>query len=184
MALIARWFGRPTPEAVVKEYGPAVMRRLRRLFGPRADISDVYQAVFLEVIRALPTFRGESALGTWIHRIATNVAYQEMRLSCRERARRDPEAFDPELHPAQSSENHWAQGRSVHRLYAALEALDPKKRVVVSLHDIEGYTLKEIGETLGRPLQTVASQLKVGRAELVTHFAGETAVGGRHESAL
>jgi RNA polymerase sigma factor (sigma-70 family) len=55
---------------------------------------------------------------------------------------------------------------AMREVYDALARLDPRQRVVLVMYEVEGCTLKEIGEALGRPLQTVASQLKSGRARL------------------
>lgn len=165
MALISGFFRRPPPAEIVAEHGPAVLAQLRRTFGPRADIDDVFQAVFVEVLRSLPRFRGHSSLRTWIHRITLNVAYQEMRLQYRARATSPIDEVD-EPSSEQDLEADLERKEAGRRLYEALEALDPKKRMAIVLHDIEGLTLKEIGEQLGRPLQTVATQVRTGRAEL------------------
>ena len=167
-------FIRPSPEEVVREHGPMVHRHLLRIFGPRADVDDLFQNVFVEVLRSLPSFAGRSKLSTWIRRITWNVAYQEMRVSYRQpRAH----AFDEE-HDATAAlhdvEALLERRQALHHLYAGLETLDPKQRMAVVLHDIEGLTLKEIGRALGRPLQTVASQLRAGRAKLSAWMRAET----------
>ncbi|MCC7382439.1 MAG: RNA polymerase sigma factor [Deltaproteobacteria bacterium] len=171
MALIDRLLGRPTPEEVVRAHGPTVMRHLRRVFGPRADIDDVFQAVFVEIIRSLPRFRGASELKTWLHRITMNVAYQEMRLQYRSRASLSIDEI-PEPVAEGDLEADLADQQALQLMYAGLETLDAKKRIAVILHDIEGLPLREISEQVGRPLQTVASQLKAGRAELALWIAG------------
>jgi RNA polymerase sigma-70 factor (ECF subfamily) len=170
VALIDRLRGTPQPEQVVREHSADVHRLLKRIFGPGADIEDLFQAVFVEVLRSLPTFRGRSKLRTWIHRITLNVAYQEMRMQYRERAVRANKDID---HCAceQDTEQKMVEEESLRMLYSALERLDPKKRMAIVLHDLEEHTLKEIGELLGRPLQTVASQLRAGRLELSAYFA-------------
>ena len=66
-----------------------------------------------------------------------------------------------------------ARRQTMARLYSCLESLDPKQRMAVVLHDIEGRTLKEISKSQGRPLQTVASQLHAGRAKLAAGMRGE-----------
>jgi RNA polymerase sigma-70 factor (ECF subfamily) len=163
VALIDCLRSRPSPEEVVRDHSADVLRLLRRIFGPSADVDDVFQAVFVEVIRSLPAFQGRAKLRTWIHRITLNVAYQEMRLRYREREVRSTDEMD-DL-PAHEDETfEMAEQRKL--LYAGLEQLSPKKRIAVTLHDIEGHTLKEISEMTGQPLQTVASQLRTGRAEL------------------
>ena len=171
MALISHLRRKPSPEEVVKPHAPQVMRHLRRIFGPHADVDDVFQAVFVEILRSLPRFRGDAQLKTWIHRITLNVAYQEMRFSYREREVRSYEDTSDLLEHTACARDDIARSESLGTLYRALSSLEPKKRLPVILHDIEGHTLKEVGELLGRPLQTVASQVRTGRKELAHWYA-------------
>lgn len=172
MALIDRLLGAPSADTLVREHGPAVARLLRRLLGPSADIDDAFQAVFVEVLRSLPAFIGRAKLSTWIHRIALNVAYQELRVRYREQNRRggDDDTIQDLPCGALDAEDVVLRAESVRLLYEGLETLDPRRRVAVILHDLEGRPLREVAELLGRPLQTVASQVKVGRAELARWF--------------
>lgn len=170
MALIDRLLGRKSPEAIVREHGPMVMRQLRRMFGPAADVDDVFQAVFVEVLRSLPSFGGRSQLKTWIHRITLNVAYQEMRMQYRERMNAPLESA-PEPEASVDLESELIDKEALVHLYEGLDRLDPKKRIALVLHDIEGLSLREISERVGRPLQTVNSQLRAGRAELTAFLA-------------
>lgn len=182
MALIDRLRRRPTAEHVVHAHGADVTRLLRRIFGPGADVDDVFQAVFVEIIRSLPAFRGNSQLKTWIHRITLNVAYQEMRFRYRERAVRSAEDAETLMEAWTNDTDDFARSDALHMLYEGLEQLDPKKRIALVLHDIEGYTLKETGELLGRPLQTVASQVKSGRSQLANWYAAQEAPRGVHSA--
>lgn len=162
-------------EEVVREHGPTVWRLLQRMFGRHAEIEDTFQQVMLEVVRSLPGFRGDSELSTWIHRITLNIAYQRMRRQYRggevDLDEAEPTAADIDV------EEQVADAEAARLLYACLEALPPKKRVAVVLHDIEGLTLKEIGERLGIPLQTVASQLSSGRAQLAQEMRARASFG-------
>ncbi|MBI5508176.1 MAG: sigma-70 family RNA polymerase sigma factor [Deltaproteobacteria bacterium] len=166
-------FPRPSPEAVVREHAPMVHRQLRRIFGPQADIDDVFQSVFVEVLRSLPTFAGRARLSTWIRRITWNVAYQEMRLQYRQPKTTAIEDADLALGKTNVAEGKAADQQCMRKLYAALDRLDPKERVAVVMHDIEGCTLKEIARSQGRPLQTIASQLYAGRARIAAHLQGD-----------
>lgn len=170
MALI-ELFRRPTPDQVVREHSADVLRLLRRIFGPNADVDDVFQAAFVEVIRSLPAFKGEAKLKTWIHRIVLNVAYQEMRMTYREREVRSNDDVETLVIDDPEGERNFERAEQRKMIYEGLGELSPKKRLAVILHDIEGCTLKEISETTGRPLQTVASQVRAGRAELADWFA-------------
>ncbi len=172
-AIVGRVLGRHDANAVVREHTPLVHRQLRRIFGPHADIDDVFQQVFLEVIRSLPSFRGEAKLSTWIRRITWNVAYQEMRGRYAHKCL-TPLEEEPSDAPDRA-DHELARRETMRRLYAGLDTLDPKQRMPVLMHDVDGMTLKEIGELLGRPLPTVASQLYAGRAALAEWMSGQPA---------
>lgn len=156
---------RPTAREVVERHGPDVYAHLKRIFGPDADVDDLFQQVFEEVLKALPRFQGRSKLRTWLHRITLNVAYQEMRLQYR---RPPPVSLDEAREPADpvDLEADVESRAAKAMLYSCLEELSPKLRMVVVLRDIEGRTLPEIAESLGRPLPTVVSQSKTARAQL------------------
>src|SRR2546426_5871474 len=81
-----------TPERVFREYAPRVYNLARRMLGNDADAEDVTQDVLLQVIRKLDTFRGESALPTWLHRVTVNAAlmHRRKRAAQEERRIRDP----------------------------------------------------------------------------------------------
>lgn len=179
MSLLFGMLGRPDAETVVREHGPQVFRHLKRIFGPKADVDDAYQMVFVEVIRSLPSFAGRARLSTWIRRITWNVAYQEMRL----RYRQEPHvSFDEATHASKDRDGSQAaleERDAARRLYAALAELEPKQRIALVLHDVEGCTLKEIAEAVGRPLPTVASQLAAGRARLASLLTSKEAPRGQ-----
>jgi len=140
---------------VVREHGPEVYRVLTRIFGPRADIDDAYQNVFVEVLRSLPGFRGRARLSTWIRRITWNVAYQEMRLSYRAAS---TSSLEDCAAIAGASPEGQLEGRDeLRRFYLALHKLEPKLRLALVMHDVEGCTLKEIGEALFISGKTVSS---------------------------
>ncbi|MEM6731950.1 MAG: sigma-70 family RNA polymerase sigma factor, partial [Myxococcota bacterium] len=160
--LVSGPFWRPvSAEEVTLEYGDAVYRQLKRIFGPRTDVDDLFQNVFVEVLRSLPSWSGRARLGAWIRRVTANVAYQEMRLSYRRPAELtyDDELDGSELHDPE-------RAAQIGELYRALAKLEPKLRIVVVLYDLEGQTMKEIGLALGRPLPTIQSQLKAARTRL------------------
>ena len=72
-------------EALVLEHQGMVFRTLTRLTGPGAQVEDLAQEVFLRLYRALPEFRGDSALSTYLYRIVVNVAQDEWKRRRKER---------------------------------------------------------------------------------------------------
>src|SRR6266481_6449270 len=63
-----------TPETIFRDYAPRIYHIARRMLGNDADAEDVTQDVLLQVIRKLDTFRGDSQLSTWLHRVTVNAA--------------------------------------------------------------------------------------------------------------
>ncbi len=82
----------PTAEQVFRDHAPRVYNLARRMLGNDADAEDVTQDVLLQVVRKLDTFRGESNVTTWLHRVTVNAALAHRR----KRANREHrEAHDP-----------------------------------------------------------------------------------------
>jgi len=68
-----------TAEQFFHEYGPRVYNMARKMVSSDVDAEDVAQDVFMQVVRKLPTFRGESAFPTWLHRVTVNAALAHRR---------------------------------------------------------------------------------------------------------
>src|SRR6058998_2312903 len=81
-----------TPDQVFRDYAPRVYNLARRMLGNDADAEDVTQDVLLQVVRKLDTFRGESALPTWLHRVTVNAALAHRR---RRASRDEHQVHDP-----------------------------------------------------------------------------------------
>lgn len=139
--------------------------------GRAADAEDVAQEVFVRAHRALPSFRGESRVGTWLYRLAFNRAVDHRR-----RLRRRAEAPLEEtgetsaaLPAAGAGEDPYRASRRAEVARAvrrALGRLSDRERAVVHLHYWLGHTVTEIGELLGLPAGTVKSHLHRGRERL------------------
>jgi RNA polymerase sigma-70 factor (ECF subfamily) len=149
---------------------------LRLLAGSMPDAEDATQDIFLEVHRALPRFRGDARLDTWIHRIAVNVCLQRRRKRVLPTAELpdtdlpDPSAGDP----FQSA----AQGELRQILLVAMDHLPEPQRDVVFLHGMQGLTYTEVAEALQCPVGTVKSRLSTGfkrLRELLGGYLGEPA---------
>src|SRR5437870_13611592 len=84
-----------TPEQVFRDYAPRVYNLARRMLGNDADAEDVTQDVLLQVVRKLDTFRGESQLSTWLHRVTVNAALaHRQKRATRQRREADGAADD------------------------------------------------------------------------------------------
>jgi RNA polymerase sigma-70 factor (ECF subfamily) len=132
---------------------------LFRVVGSNALIDDLLQDTFLEVFRSLPSFRGESALRTWIDRCAVRVAYAHFARKRRSPALQsvaDVEAEDP------SAVDRASMREAVRRLYAELDRLEPRQRIAFTLFEVEGRSQREIAELTGASLAAV--KVRIWRA--------------------
>jgi len=140
-------------------HSPAVYALLRRLVGP--DAEDILQETWMRAARRMPTFRGESAVRTWLFAIALNTA----REIWRERVRSGELDTDRRQAGGLGSEDALD-------LQQAVAALPPGYRAVLLLHDSWGYTHAEIGAFLDVDEGTSKSQLTHARAAVRRRLAG------------
>jgi RNA polymerase sigma-70 factor (ECF subfamily) len=137
-----------------------------RLVGNPADADDLLQDIFLAAHRKLDSFRGESALGTWLYRLATNLCLDHLR-SKAVRANQLTDALDDE-HGLSDAASRGLAERTVTRmdLERALAKLPDGCRAAFVLHDIEGLEHREVAEILGIAEGTSKSQVHKARLRL------------------
>ena len=133
-----------------------------RLCGDADLAQDFTQDTFVRAFDQLKNFRGESAFGTWLHRIAVTVTLNGMRKVRRLRERETSLDDDPGL----GTVSHRADPDLRSRIAAAIDALPEGTRLTLIMHDIEGYTHAEIAESLGIAEGTSKSRLFDARGRL------------------
>lgn len=146
--------------ALIRQYDHGLRALAYRLLGDRDRMDDALQEAYLNAFRALPRFRGDSALGTWLHRIVYNACLDELRRTrnvvpldhVRDRA--DPRPGIADTLPTRS------------RLEEALDGLAPPDRAAVLLVDAQGFDYAAAAEVLGVPEGTIGSRLNRARAIL------------------
>jgi RNA polymerase sigma-70 factor (ECF subfamily) len=148
--------------ALWARHAPHIDIVVRRLVGGDPDLAaDIAQEVWIQIFRALPSYRGDSQFSTWAHRIAVNRTLNALRKSRRlanleTEVTEESASFEPDTDRsfiAQSIED--AAGK-----------LSPGARAVFVLHDVEGYTHEEIAIELGITSGGSKSQLFKARAKL------------------
>jgi RNA polymerase sigma-70 factor (ECF subfamily) len=149
----------PPFEHVYAECHRQVYALCRNVLGNRADAEDGMQETFLAVARALPKFRNDSSVTTWVHRIAIRCAMR------RAASRRpfEPLDIDP---PDDAVDDPVATRDSSARMARAMASLSLDHRLVISLFAIDGLTHAEIAEDLGVPEGTVWSRLHTAKKKL------------------
>jgi len=124
-----------------------------------ANAEDLVQETFIEIMRSIANFRGEAALGSWIRRIAVTKSLMFLRSAWTARSQTLAEGFDD-----MTAGDNLSHGISRHPddamdLDAALANLPDVSRTVVWLHDVEGFTHKEIASFMGKTESFSKSQL-------------------------
>ncbi len=162
------------------DHRPRLVAALSRLVGP-TQAEDLAQETLLLALSAVAGFRGEAALGTWLHRIAVNLAYDHLRRKgAIPIAPTDPETAT-EIDAAPSAEEAVDQrqmGRCVQELLAALP---PQYRDVLFKADVLEHTAAEIASAAG--ISTGNAKTRLHRARRAMKAALETHCDFDHREA-
>ena len=150
-----------------------VHHALYRILGSNRELEDLLQDAFIEIFRALPSFRGDSTLSRWCQTIAVRVAYLAI-------SRRRPPAVDlalvEEVLPSDADvRRHLIVREAARRLYAALDRIEAKQRIAFALAAIDGKSLAEVAELTESSLFAVKTRVWRARRELMRR-AGKDAV--------
>jgi len=139
-----------------------IYRLAYRMTGDEDLAQEFTQETFIRAFEKLKQFRGEAALSTWLHSIATSVIYNGMRKVTRLQKRH----VDLKETTAISSGPGGAEPDLKERLAAAIDDLPHGYKTVFVMHDIEGYKHEEIAAALGVRSGTSKAQLSRARAKL------------------
>lgn len=144
----------------------AVHHTLYRILGANRDIEDLIQDAFLEIFRALPSFRGDSSLSRWSQTIATRTAY--LAIERRKPTPVDLDVVEDEIVDRDPDAHRVALARqAAKRLYAALDKLDPKMRIAFALAVIDGLPLAEVAQMTDSSLVAVKTRVWRARREIM-----------------
>jgi RNA polymerase sigma-70 factor (ECF subfamily) len=176
-------------EALVREHQAMVFRTLTRMTGSGAQVEDLAQEVFLRLYRALPHFRGDATISTYLYRIVVNVAQDEWK---RRRKEREHIANEPVFEDegesgawmenfagddlagehARTPEQLLSDAQMVSAVDAALLKLPEVERTVLVLYHQEECSYEGISVALGLPINTVRTHLHRGRKRLAELIRG------------
>jgi RNA polymerase sigma-70 factor, ECF subfamily len=170
-------------DQLFRTYEKPVVRLITRMIGTQAEAEDLAQDVFVKIIRAMPAFRGDANLTTWIYRITMNHCLNARRGWFHRRimvplegglgpdSDRTGTGFEAMVAKKISENGANPMDITIHRelhdaLQRGLNQLSPVLRGILILRDVEGLNYDEIAETLGVSIGTVKSRLSRARAAL------------------
>lgn len=115
-----------------------------RVLGSSAAAEDIVQDVFLKMMGAIRTYRGDAPFGAWLKRMTVNAAIDQLR------GQRHLDKDDPERLFANVGDTGGILASDAHDVMALLQRLPPRARLILVLHELEGYTHKELAELFGQ----------------------------------
>jgi RNA polymerase sigma-70 factor (ECF subfamily) len=159
---------------LVERYQDRVFRLAASILGPysEADAEEVAQEVFLRVYRKLDQYTGEAAFGTWLYRIAYNLALDRRRTARFRIPHVSLETIGESAGPSDPPGEIIARERQ-RRVAKAMEKLPDLYRSSLYMHYWMGMSIEEIADSLGAPEGTVKSYLFRARRMLKGALAGE-----------
>jgi RNA polymerase sigma factor (sigma-70 family) len=166
-------------EDLVRDHQAMVFRTLLRLTGSREHLDDLAQDVFLRLYRALPSFRGEALVTTYLYRIAVNVAQDEWKRRRRDSAMvsisDETSVWENRLpHPGRNAEELIEEREFAELVEGQLLRLSQIERAVLVLYHQEERSYEQIAAALGLPIGTVRTHLHRGRKKLREGIQAET----------
>jgi RNA polymerase sigma-70 factor (ECF subfamily) len=149
-------------ERLVERYYQRIDHLAQQVVRHPMAAEDIAQEVFLRAYRALPRFRGEASLYSWLYRIAINLCLNYLR----RQANRISTANEPDISafPSPADPSSLLESQERERLVRrAIGALPSHYRIAIILRDLEGLSYHEIADILGIPLGTVKSRINSGK---------------------
>ena len=154
---------------LIQQYESLVASTIIGMIGNCSEADDIGQEVFIRFYRAINNFRGDSAIGTYLTRIAINLSINELK----RRKRRNllfKQTNDEHMEiPDKIAKSEYDDSREL--VNQAIERLEPKFKSVIVLRLIDGYTTEETAQILKVPLGTVLSRLSRAQQKLKEYLS-------------
>lgn len=165
-------------DALLRENYDVVRAVCHRIIINTADAEDATQIALMSIVRALPSFDGRAKFSTWVYRIATNAALDELRRIRRRDVPNDGTTFE-NVSVGDTTNAVDAQMD----VSAALVKIPEEFRVALVLRHIADLDYEEIAVILDVPVGTVRSRLSRGRAQLAALLGNQSESSGRQTKA-
>jgi len=157
-------------ETLYRQHSAKIYTLASRMAGSAEDGEDLLQEIFLQAYRKVGSFNGESALGTWLYRLAINHCLDYVR-SRHAKMNKLTETLDAETSFQPTARRETPIARL--DLERAVERLPEGCREAFVLHDVEGFGHKEVADLLGIAEGTSKSQVFKARLKLRAWLRGE-----------
>jgi RNA polymerase sigma-70 factor (ECF subfamily) len=162
----------PSFRSVYDDYADFVWSCTRRFGVPIDSVDDVVQEVFVVVHARLHTLERPASLRSWLYSVVRRTVSNYHRGRRKRNGRESTQPFeDDEASPTPSPLELAVMSDEIQLLWRLLGALDPRKREVFVLAELEEMTMPEIAEAIGIPLNTAYSRFRAARQEFDEAFS-------------
>ena len=144
---------------------------LYKVVGPSSELEDLLQESYLQLMKALKGYRGDSKVTTFLHRVCVNVGLMHLRSKRRRPEEPTDELPAVETAPEASPEHAAKVKQAAAMLQKALLELSEEKATVFTYHELLGLRPEEISEMVGVPVNTVRSRLNRARIDFTAAVA-------------
>jgi RNA polymerase sigma-70 factor, ECF subfamily len=184
---LVRRFRAGEPEAftdLVRRHQHRVYSVCLRVLGDADAAADVAQDTFLTVLRKLDGFRGDAAFTTWLHRVAVNACYDELRRKRRRPMLHAVAEDGPEHEAGPPAPDHADEVAGTRDVATALASIPEEFRMALVLADVHDMAYEQISRVLDVPVGTVKSRVHRGRLALAAALGIDLArePGGRAQT--
>ena len=153
-----------------------------RMMGNREDAQDCAQEAMVRIYRAMGSFKGQSALATWIYRITMNTCLDELRRRKARKITSLDSLVDTGWSPTDTGdtpEEHGLRVEKQNALNQAIQSLPDDMRAAIILRDVKGYSYDEIASILDANVGTIKSRISRGREKLREILSKQSELFGR-----
>lgn len=154
-----------TFNTIVKEYSERLYWHVRRMVNSHEDADDLLQEIFLKIWTALPTFRGEAQLYTWVWRIATNETLNHLRKE-RVRAMLRMQSIDAEMERRIQADSFFNGTEAQRELMKGLSKLPEKQRQVFVMRWWDELSYEEISAITGTSVGALKASYHIAQEKL------------------
>jgi RNA polymerase sigma-70 factor, ECF subfamily len=149
---------------LVRAYEGRLMGSLVAVLGSRQDAEDVAQETFVTAFRKLADFQRRCSFFSWLHKIGFHLA-----IDLKRKEKKHSQAIHTDDFFGHASQENPIEAVEVDEMkksvYRALQMLDPERRMILTLRDLQEMSYEEISECLSIPIGTVRSRLHRARIE-------------------
>lgn len=161
-------------EVLYTRLQPRIDSTVRRLLGPGdPDRDDCVQTAFVEIVRAIDRFRGESSLEHWASSVAAHVVYKHIRRRRVERGVFERNARTSDRPEPMSTARRLVLRDLAARIREKISGITPEKATTFLLHDVLGFDLREIAQITSVSVAAAQQRLVRGRREVHAHLEAD-----------